>query len=148
MCLDAWALNILPATFKGTTKGATPDFEEHDTDLTCGVDWYTRGVWYKLQGRGSVIRLEYQLLIKGNQGNSELSLFTGSSCDTMECAETIEGKDHSSSYEADLYNEQVVHEFHAAEGETYWFRLSGETFDTAADYEFQVTEHQASPPST
>lgn len=86
-----WKVNVnmsrcmgLPAKFVGTTKGATPDFEEHKIDLTCGIDWYTRGMWYKykLQGRGTVVRMEYQLLIKVNQGNSELSLYTGSSSDT------------------------------------------------------------------
>lgn len=40
-----------------STVGATPDFTEFDVD-TCGVSWYTRGVWYRITGNGTVVRME------------------------------------------------------------------------------------------
>lgn len=58
---------------------------------------------------------------------------------TFECTTTIEGADYKYSSDA-LYNEKVVHEFHAIQDETNWVKLSGETFDTAAGYELTVTQ--------
>lgn len=59
---------------------------------------------------------------------------------TFECTTTIEGADYKYSSDAHLYNEKVVHEFHAIQDETNWVKLSGETFDTAAGYELTVTQ--------
>ena len=146
VCENAIEPVSLPVTLKGSTFGATPHFNELSID-TCGVDWYTRGVWYKLEGHDTVIRLEYQLFSQGNNGNSELIIFTGSSCANLNCINTapIEGFDHVYGSEAHLDNELATHEFLAVEGETYWFLLTGETFNTVADYEFKLSEYEIPP---
>ena len=59
-CEMAFFANSLPVIFKGSTLGATPDFNDCNID-TCGVAWYTRGLWYRLEGHGAAVaRLEYQ----------------------------------------------------------------------------------------
>ena len=145
-CEGATSIDTLPTTFKGSIREATPDFDVLAID-TCGVNWYTRGVWYKLEGRGTVVRLEYQLNSMADNGDSQMSIFTGSSCSSLdqqkelECLHQVQGADHAS-YHTTVPNELAVHEFHANEGVVYWFLLTGERFDTVADYEFKVTQYE------
>ena len=46
--------------FEGIRLGAIPEFNKLSLDAF-EVNWYTRGVWYKLVNSGSPVQLEYQL---------------------------------------------------------------------------------------
>lgn len=127
----------VPEIMMGDNFGATPDFEVDDRE-TCGIYWDTRGVWYSIKGRGTIVRIEYQLN-SYHQGKSELSIFTGS-CDALKCAVNKEA-DSSPWYSAEL-NYLLVHEFFAEEGEHYKILLAGETFDTTGQYELKVSENE------
>jgi len=126
----------LPVLIKEDNRGATPDFTELTVE-TCGVNWNSRGLWYSLVGNGANVRLEYQLWSKAN-GLSQLSIFTGS-CGEGElvCFANAQGA-ADDSYSPD-FNALVVHEFLAEEGIEYMILLTGEHFNTAADYEFKVS---------
>ena len=104
------------------------------------MDWYTRGVWYSLVGRGTVVRLDYQLWSDFGNGDSELSIFTGS-CDDLVCVTNVQGADHPAFYASDYNNELAWYEFIAEQDKTFWFLLTGERFTAAADYEFTVSEY-------
>eukprot|EP00804_Cyclotella_cryptica_P005445 CCRYP_002980-RA/>CCRYP_002980-RA protein AED:0.26 eAED:0.21 QI:0/0/0/0.83/0.8/0.66/6/0/1422 len=138
-CVKATEVTVsqsAPFTKKGlSTLGATPDFDDSNI-LTCVVDWYTRGVWYRIIGHGTVLRMEYQLYSEG-MGNSQLAIFRGL-CQSLSCGveDGIAGGWHYSGY-----NDLVVHEFLAEEGETYYVWLSGENFNAAAKYDFTVSEY-------
>ena len=139
-CEDAKKIDSFPVTQKGSTFGATPDFA-HSSDDTCGVNLYTRGVWHRLVGGGTIIRIEYKLFSKGHNGNSELSIFTGS-CADLKCVQNVEGVDHIYSSEKNSYNELAIYEMFAMEGEEYSLLLSGEIFDTRGDYELKVSDYK------
>ncbi|KAL3802613.1 hypothetical protein HJC23_011937 [Cyclotella cryptica] len=138
-CVNATEVAVsqsAPFAKKGlSTLGATPDFDDSNI-LTCVVDWYTRGVWYRIIGHGAVLRMAYQLYSKGT-GNSHLAIFRGL-CQSLSCGVEagIAGGRHYSGY-----NDLVVHEFLAEEGETYYVWLSGENFNAAATYDFTVSEY-------
>ena len=133
--MDAQEINASPESpfiNKGeafSIKGATPDFDASDVGVQAcsGIDWYTRGVWYKLEGNGTNIRAEYQLYTY-NAGDSELSVYKGS-CGNLKCHANIKGWDDNK-YNAKV-NAAAVYEFYAERNEVYWFLLSGQTFNTA-----------------
>ena len=127
----------VPKILEGDTIGATPDFTATNVGSACaGMEWYTRGLWYKMTGKGTNIRLEYYMYLAG-LGDSELSVFTGS-CGSLECIQNTEGADD----QWGAYNAVSAFEFFAAKDQTYWFLLYGQTFDTAGTYEFKVTEYE------
>ncbi|KAL7489444.1 hypothetical protein ACHAW6_015061 [Cyclotella cf. meneghiniana] len=129
----------VPIIFKGDTTGATPDFDDINVGIhgCAGMDWYTRGLWYQLVGKGTNVRLEYHMYSIG-LGNSELSIFTGT-CGDLVCHDNSEGAADDYS---DSYNDMAPYEFYAEEGETYSFLIYGEDFGTASEFEFKVTEYE------
>ena len=123
------------ASVDHSTLGATPDFTELDlASTTCGVNWYTRGLWYRIVGRGAVVRIDYQLYSQ-DVGESQLTLSTGS-CDNLSCIELLESNDRWNGI-----NDNLIFEFIAETGQVYFVRLSGLMFDTAAPFDFTVAEY-------
>ncbi|KAL7521657.1 hypothetical protein ACHAWX_006331 [Stephanocyclus meneghinianus] len=139
MCSQATEVTVsssTPFVEKGlSTLGATPDFDDSSIH-TCVVDWYTRGVWYRIIGHGAVVRIEYQLYSAG-MGNSELAIFTGS-CESLSCYDIVEG---AANYYGGGNNELAAYEFIADDGQTYFVWVSGENFDAAAMYDLTVSEY-------
>lgn len=135
-CGEAIPVSPFPAPelVLGDNFGATPDFEADDIE-TCGVRWDSRGVWYSLEGRGTAVKIEYQLY-SYHQGNTELSVFTGP-CVDLTCVTNVEAGQPWNEW-----NGLLVHEFFAKKGETYKLLLSGEHFMTRGQYEFKVSEYQ------
>ena len=130
------AAEFFDASLDHSTLGATPDFTEFDLrSTTCGVNWYTRGLWYRFVGRGAVIRIDYQLHSQ-DVGRSQLTLSTGS-CDNLSCIKLVESNDRWNGI-----NDNLTFEFIAEMGQAYFVRLSGLSFDTAASYDFTVTEYE------
>jgi hypothetical protein len=123
-----------PFSDKGhSTLGATPD------DLpSCG--WFmtshndARGLWYKIIGNGSEMKLEYQLHSEAT-GNSVLSIFTGS-CESLSCSEELQGAAH---YDWGI-NDKISYDLVTEEGQTYWIWISGENAQTTGEYNFTVSE--------
>eukprot|EP01082_Thalassiosira_pseudonana_P005637 g5141.t1 g5141 contig19:16318-20671(-) len=136
-CEDAQPIDSLPFAAKGlSTLGATPDFDQTTNNDCMTFNWYSRGVWYRFVGRGTITRLEYQLHTQ-DLGDSVLSIFTGSCGDTdRKCFGTTLG-------DSNWYGENLpaVYEFLAEEGETYLVLLSGENFNAAGKYDFKVSEY-------
>jgi len=117
-----------------TTLGALPDFDSPYTDLCKLATFDTRGLWYRLVGRGTVVRLEYQLYVK-DLGKSEMLIFVGSCGTSLSCYERVQG-------ESDWYNtnDLVVTEFIAEDGIDYYIWLSGKTFETAGSFDLNVVQ--------
>lgn len=68
--------------------------------------------------------------ITGNGHDRELSVFEGS-CDNLVCVKNVEGSGNS--------NTAAVHEFVTVAGVSYYFLLSGKTFNTAGGFNFLVS---------
>ena len=137
-CKEAIAVESLPQKYIGSTLGATPDFDESSfITSTCGINWYTRGLWYRLVGSGTILRIEYQLN-SVSSGDSDLSIFTGS-CSGLDCEVNIKGADGP--YYSSSYNDLVVHEMLAEEDKSYLMLLSGESFTAAGDFSLKLTEY-------
>jgi hypothetical protein len=141
------AANVITAPgvtqpFSSTTLGATPDFIDTNVKFCAcpGMNWYTRGVWYQLTGKGTSIRLEYQLYSYGI-GNSELSIFTGS-CGSLVCINNVEGLVDTVEWNGISANGLAVHEFYAESDTIYYFLLYGANFGVASNYDFDVTFKQ------
>lgn len=128
-CQGAIEISSHPNIFSGTLLGATPDFDAYSvkTQGCNDIDWNTRGVWYKIIGKGSNIRLEYYLYTQ-DIGNSELSVFMGS-CGDFACFANKKGDDRWNGF-----NDPVVYEFFAQKDEVYWLLLSGFSFNTAGKH--------------
>lgn len=136
-CTGATKVSVSPSNpFSDTghsTLGATPD------DLpSCG--WFmtgyhdARGLWYKIIGNGSEMKLEYQLYSEAT-GNSVLKIFTGS-CESLSCSEELQGSAH---YDWGI-NEKISYELVTEEGQTYWIWISGDNAETTGEYDFTVSE--------
>ncbi len=127
----------VPELMIGDNFGAMPDFDEYDAD-TCGVNWNSRGVWYSLIGRGTIVRVEYQLN-SIRQGNTVFSLFSGP-CGALKCVYNDEAS--QSLWSGDEYNDILIHEFFAEKEERYKFLLTGENMNTTGVHEFKVSEYE------
>ncbi len=114
-CDDGTPITFTPMARPGTTVGATSDVDPSVGQL-CGVSAASRGVWYTLEGKGRIVRLEYNMEIQGNGLDPELAIFTGP-CGFLECVANVEGNGY--------YGRAAVTEFHAEEGVLYRFLLSG-----------------------
>lgn len=141
VCEAATIIQTVPGVYKifnGDTLGATPDLTDTTVGSACaGINWDTRGLWYKFTGKGTNIRLEYYMYLVG-LGHSELSIFTGS-CGSLECVQHAEG---AADTWGNDFNAMAYDELFAAKDQTYWFLLHGQFFDTAGTYELKVTEYE------
>lgn len=85
-------------------------------------------MWFKLVGKGTIIRLEYYLYTQ-DIGSSELSIYTGTSCGNILCFANKKGNDRWNGF-----NDPAIYEFFAQKDEVYWLLLSGHSFDTAGTH--------------
>ncbi|KAL7572869.1 hypothetical protein ACA910_004524 [Epithemia clementina (nom. ined.)] len=116
-CVNAELISMdnLPFTTQGTTLGAVDDF----TNGGCGVPTTSRGVWYTLTGTGRVTRV-----VLDSDVTDSFAIFTGSSCDALECFRFVSMED----------------EFVAEANVTYYIYLYGFSPDTAGPYELTVSD--------
>ncbi len=127
-CINATVIRSFPLSQRGSTAGATPDFDLFDD--RCGGALDSRGVWYMFAGNNKVTTVSFSMSNLPYGTSSQLSLFSGS-CSNLKC-------------EADFGRLDKV-SFHAVDGVSYWLLLSGTEFWAYGDFDIHVS--QLEPPS-
>jgi len=127
-CKNASVIESFPFSQRGTTIGATPDFDLFDDRCGGGLD--SRGIWYMFTGNDKVTTVSFSMPNLAYGTSSQLSLFSGS-CNKLKCEADFGGLDKVS--------------FHAANGVNYWLLLSGTEFWAYGDFDLHVSQFE--PPS-
>eukprot|EP00339_Tiarina_fusa_P002845 CAMPEP_0117038524 /NCGR_PEP_ID=MMETSP0472-20121206/27096_1 /TAXON_ID=693140 ORGANISM="Tiarina fusus, Strain LIS" /NCGR_SAMPLE_ID=MMETSP0472 /ASSEMBLY_ACC=CAM_ASM_000603 /LENGTH=287 /DNA_ID=CAMNT_0004748763 /DNA_START=8 /DNA_END=867 /DNA_ORIENTATION=+ len=114
---------------------ATVDFADPSDNLrnvTCGIKPEARGVWYRINGKGSF--LEAKLTDSaGTATDFNTALFRGSSCETMECMLPSE-------YQIENQRTEPTSTWYAQDGESYFYHVTGISQDAVGAYDLSVKE--------
>jgi hypothetical protein len=132
-CFASTILSQFPYVGAGETTQATVDFPDPSdsfSNLTCGIKPEARGVWYRIEGRGSFI--EAKLIdASGTDTDFNTALFRGSSCQDMECMLPSE-------YQLENQRTEPTSTWYAQEGESYFYHVTGISQDAVGPYNIFV----------